>query len=155
VSRFKTRAGCFLYGKLRQTDFLPVGDEKEGEVLERGVESETSDEDEKGMEHAFQGGGSDVFDVSDNWGHADLQVMNDDFGTTTGLAEMAPLYDGEECKPEPALDDDFNDVLDVSDNCGHADLQGRWRAARRDRQESWVEQSVSSCEYLTMQRIRT
>ena len=35
-SRFKTRAGCFLYGKLRRTDFLPVGEEQEDEVLERG-----------------------------------------------------------------------------------------------------------------------
>ena len=27
TSRFKTRAGCFLYGKLRRSDFLPVGEE--------------------------------------------------------------------------------------------------------------------------------
>ena len=46
VSRFKTRAGCFLYGKLRVTDFLPVGEAKDDELLERGVQSETSDEDE-------------------------------------------------------------------------------------------------------------
>ena len=39
VSRFKTQAGCHLYGKLRRTDFLPVGEEKEDEVLQRGYES--------------------------------------------------------------------------------------------------------------------
>ena len=33
ASRFKTRDGCFLYGKLRRTDFLPVGEEQEEEVL--------------------------------------------------------------------------------------------------------------------------
>ncbi len=37
VSRFKSRAGCRLYGRLRVTDFLPVGEPKESEVLERGV----------------------------------------------------------------------------------------------------------------------
>ena len=39
VSRFNTRAGCFLYGKLRRSDFLPGGEELEEEVLERGYES--------------------------------------------------------------------------------------------------------------------
>lgn len=36
VSRFKSRAGCFLYGKTPRTDFLPVGDPCKEEVLERG-----------------------------------------------------------------------------------------------------------------------
>ena len=36
ASRFRERAGVYLYGKLRRTDFLPVGEEKEDEVLERG-----------------------------------------------------------------------------------------------------------------------
>ena len=48
VSRFKTRDGCFLYGKLRQTDFLPVGEGMDSEVLERGVLSDTTDSDDQG-----------------------------------------------------------------------------------------------------------
>jgi hypothetical protein len=64
VSRFNTRLGCYLYGKLRRTDFLPVGEEKAGEVLERGFESETSDEEEACMEHAFQGH-CDIFSAFD------------------------------------------------------------------------------------------
>ena len=53
-SRFKTRRGCFLYGKLRRSDFLPVGEELDEEVLERGYESESSDEDDEGgLQHAF------------------------------------------------------------------------------------------------------
>ena len=28
VSRFRSRSRCFLYGKLRQADFLPAGDEE-------------------------------------------------------------------------------------------------------------------------------
>ena len=54
VSRFKSREGCYLYGKLRMTDFLPVGEELGDEVLIRGVDSETSDEDDgMGLQWAF------------------------------------------------------------------------------------------------------
>ena len=50
VSRFKSREGCFLYGKLRQTDFLPVGEGKDSEILERGVLSDSTDSEERGIE---------------------------------------------------------------------------------------------------------
>ena len=54
VSRFKTREGCYLYGKLRRSDFLPVGEDLEDEVLERGYESLSSeDSDGAGLEQAF------------------------------------------------------------------------------------------------------
>ena len=56
VSRFRSRAGVYLYGKLRQTDFLPVGPEREDEVLERGYYSlSDSDSDGPGMEYAGAG----------------------------------------------------------------------------------------------------
>ena len=54
VSRFRERAGLFLYGKLRRTDFLPVGEEQEAEVLERGYVSVSSDDEEgAGLEQAY------------------------------------------------------------------------------------------------------
>ena len=54
VSRFKSRAGCHLFGKLRRSDFLPVGEEKESDALERGYLSLSSDDEEgRGLEHAF------------------------------------------------------------------------------------------------------
>ena len=37
-----------MYGKLRRTDFLPVGTEPEDEVLERGVDSVSSCSDSEG-----------------------------------------------------------------------------------------------------------
>ena len=37
-----------MYGELRQTDFLPVGDDMESEILERGVLSETTDSEDEG-----------------------------------------------------------------------------------------------------------
>jgi hypothetical protein len=80
VSRFKSRLGCFLYGKLRRTDFLPVGDVKDDEVFERGVDSETSDEDERGMEDAFHGSfGDDDFDVFASHEMDCIVGDNDDF----------------------------------------------------------------------------
>ena len=68
VSRFRTRNGCHLYGKLRRTDFLPVGEETEGEVLERGCQSESDDdEDGPGGDWVLQADSSifDAFEPSD------------------------------------------------------------------------------------------
>ena len=48
-----------MYGKLRQTDFLPVGEGIDSEVVERGVLSESSDSDEEDIEYV--GAGSDPF----------------------------------------------------------------------------------------------
>ena len=64
VSRFNSRDGCVLYGKLRQTDFLPVGEDMQSEIIERGVLSECSDSDDEGLE--FRGMGADPhFSVDD------------------------------------------------------------------------------------------
>ncbi len=66
VSRFKSRSGAHLYGKLRRTDFLPVGADKEDDVLERGYYSVDSDDDEGcGLEYAFQDDAADMEDVPD------------------------------------------------------------------------------------------
>ena len=46
ASRFRSRAGCYLYGRIRRTDFLPVGEPQDDEVTERGTESESADEDD-------------------------------------------------------------------------------------------------------------
>ena len=62
-SRFKSRHGVYLYGKLRGSDFLPVGAEKEEEQLERGYHSNSSGEsDGCGLEYAFQEDPSDYCD---------------------------------------------------------------------------------------------
>ena len=85
ISRFRSRRGCFLYGKLRQTDFLPVGEEKEDEVLERGYLSlSDSDEDGPGLEHAFSESIFDAFDVEENTNECvdfgdGLEVLSDPF----------------------------------------------------------------------------
>ena len=62
VSRFSTRQGCYLFGKLRRTDFLPVGEEREDEVLERkDFESMSSCSDSEGsMSGGLQYVGSSI-----------------------------------------------------------------------------------------------
>ena len=52
-SRFKSRGGCYLFGKMRRSDFLPVGADKDTEQLERGDESEDSGASDYsgGLEH--------------------------------------------------------------------------------------------------------
>ena len=67
ASRFKSRNGVFLFGKLRRTDFLPVGPELETEILERGYYSVDSDDEEGcGLEQAFP-------EQSDSGGDSDLE----------------------------------------------------------------------------------
>jgi len=46
ASRFRSRDGCYLYGRIRRTDFLPVGEPREDEVTERGMESASTDSDD-------------------------------------------------------------------------------------------------------------
>lgn len=54
ASRLRFRCGCYLYGKLRRTDFLLVGEEKDDVVLERGYSSLSSgDSDGVGLEYVF------------------------------------------------------------------------------------------------------
>ena len=47
VSRFRTRAGVYHYGRQRRTDWLPVGEEAEEEQTRRGYESMSSSSDEE------------------------------------------------------------------------------------------------------------
>ena len=63
TSRFRSRGGCYLYGHMRRTDFLPVGGSGEDEVLKRGYDSlseDDSDEEGPGREYADE---DNVFNV--------------------------------------------------------------------------------------------
>ena len=73
VSRFRSRGGCFLYGKLRRTDFLLAGEGQPEEVTERGYQSVSDDsENYSGMDYAFHGGDSALYDTEseEGVGHA-------------------------------------------------------------------------------------
>ena len=55
-----------MHGKLRRSDFLPVGEEQEDEVLQRGYYSVPSDDEEgRGIEYAFGEQVSEPEDASD------------------------------------------------------------------------------------------
>ena len=54
VSRFRTRLGCYYFGRIRRSDFLPVGEEGEDEAVERGYYSvDSSDDEDRGLECRF------------------------------------------------------------------------------------------------------
>ena len=77
ASRFKSRSGCFLYGKMRRTDFLPVGEAQTDEVLERDIESQSSDEDDGcGLEYAFSEGDECISEFGDEDGHSGHQLVD-------------------------------------------------------------------------------
>ena len=44
-----------MCGKLRQTDFLPVGEDLKSEILDRDVLSETTDNEDEGREYVGMG----------------------------------------------------------------------------------------------------
>ena len=74
ASRFKSRSSCYLYGKLRRTDFLPVRQEKQQEDLERGYSSLSSDDsDGAGLEYAFP----KENDSDDECDEAEVNALND------------------------------------------------------------------------------
>ena len=70
ASRAKSKAGLFLYGRLRRSDWLPVGPGAIGEQEERSLESKSSDsesEDDYGDEDPFRalGAEGDVYEDED------------------------------------------------------------------------------------------
>ena len=83
---------CFWYGKLRRTDFLPIGPDRDDEVFERGSDSVDSDSEED-CEMAYACG------------------MNSAF---------MPLSDGEEseCERHDCIGNDLADFLPYEESVG-------------------------------------
>ena len=50
VSRFRSKSGLFLFGKLRRSDFLPVGGQGGEEQVARGIASQDTDSDDSNYE---------------------------------------------------------------------------------------------------------
>ena len=116
VSRFKTRDGCFLYGKMRRSDFLPVGEELDDEVLERGYESLSSDDsDGAGLEHAFENDSDFGSEASVEGGANLLDTV--DFGNTDDAAGAGLESAFENQSDDSAFEND-------SDHASSAALQG-------------------------------
>ena len=96
VSRFRTRAGVFHYGRYRRTDWLPVGGDAENEQTKRGYNSQTSDsepeyEDESSDSEQISQPESDAWaSVSDDSGD---RCMFDDGDSDLDMAgtDMAAL----------------------------------------------------------------
>ena len=77
ASRFKSKSGVYLYGKLRTSDFLPVGPELESEILERGYLSvDSDDEGGCGLELAFPEDDEDMDSDLEEVGHNVLNPVD-------------------------------------------------------------------------------
>ena len=77
ASRFRERAGVYLSDKIRRTDFLPVGDEQEDEVLERGYLSVSSDDEGGcGLEKVYEGR---ALEDSEDEEYGEVEANDDDF----------------------------------------------------------------------------
>ena len=114
VSRFKSRAGVHLYGRLRRTDFLPVGEEKEDEVLERSWDStNTSDDEDKEMAKGLAARYAD--ESSDEEAYL-AGASDDDDGMKERQEYMASLDDDEDAYLNPDLrsQDDHSSIQEVS-----------------------------------------
>ncbi len=63
-------SGCFLFGKLRRTDFLPVASHMEyvEEVLDRGTCSDSTHSSEEGLEYAYSSSDSCAEDTGQDAG---------------------------------------------------------------------------------------
>ena len=55
VSRFRTKLGVFHFGPIRRSDWLPVGEEKDGEQTRRGPDSEDESDQDAEAEANYSG----------------------------------------------------------------------------------------------------
>ena len=92
VSRFTSKKGCYLYGKLRRTDLLPVGEEREDEVLKRGYLTESSGDDcERGLQYVGMGS-ADPFNEEGMTSGENAQ-LSIDYGEEYELMDRADPFD--------------------------------------------------------------
>ena len=116
VSRFKTKDGCFLFGRMRATDFLPVGED--GHTLERGYDSLSSSESDnegRGLADAF-GSGSE--DGSSGMGSDCMADVEEDHPEGPARCIAA---DFEEAVAEDWMPESLDEMLEVEgEECGIA-----------------------------------
>ena len=111
-----SRKDCHIYGKLRRSDFLPVGEEREDEVLERGYDSESSgDECARGMQYVGIGS-ADPFNA-EGMGDGDNDELpvdvTEEYVDTERVASCDEV--GVAVADCAALPSDFADAYDVMD----------------------------------------
>ena len=100
ISRFRTRAGCFLYGRIRQTDFIPVGANADTACMIRGRLSRSDDDGSDSELSHDEGQDSDVYSHGsahyDDWseGGFDVEADPEDFWQGYEGGERDAALDG-------------------------------------------------------------
>ena len=91
VSRFRSKAGLYHFGRIRRTDWLPVSGDDTQEETKRSCDSDNSDR-EGDEEDAYKDLCYDSEDDDGNGGHDAFRGVRDEdvYGDTSG--EMAGLF---------------------------------------------------------------
>ena len=104
ASRVRTSAGLFYFGKIRRSDWLPVGGDPMNEQVTRGADS--SDSSESGRAPSIDESSDDDCGLS----MGEDSGMDSMAGSVASMADMNDLLDVEDSASE------LNDLLDVEDS---------------------------------------
>ncbi len=104
ASRVRTSAGLFYFGKIRRSDWLPVGGDPMNEQVTRGADS--SDSSESGRAPSIDESSDDDCGLS----MGEDSGMDSMAGSVASMADMNDLLDVEDSVSE------LNDLLDVEDS---------------------------------------
>ena len=100
ISRFKTQASVFHYGRLRRTDWLPIGDGTAAEQIRRSADSDTSDDELADALDAMY----EVDFVTDS------DALDRDLTPEAGVVtEMSEIHDNDQCDLEHCVSEESND----------------------------------------------
>ena len=120
VSRFRTRAGVYHYGRYRRSDWLPVGTEdKEDEQTKRSYASMSSDSDDDGSEGMFDEDNDDSVkeDSDDNESRCMFDEENDDEESETNMFDNDdPMFDQDKADDESERENTFDNYDPKSDD---------------------------------------
>ena len=115
VSRFRTRAGCFLYGRIRSTDFIPVGASQETARMRRSMESDSDDARSDASEGGYD---SDHFSHDSGFGGPGSE-REDEHEDVDDLDFFADWDD--EAEDPAAMDGDVFADIDFVEECDGLD----------------------------------
>ncbi len=104
ASRVRTSAGLFYFGKIRRSDWLPVGGDPMKEQVDRGADSLSSSE--SGRAPSIDESSDDECGIS----MGDDSGMGSMAGSVSSMADMNDLLDGDDSAS------DLNDLWDVADS---------------------------------------
>ena len=134
ASRAQSKAGLYHYGRLRRSDWLPVGEPSDEDQLERGYSSESNSsvDDDGEDENAYEDDRSDALTESDAGSGEDEGAYEDDRSEMDSDAEDS---EGGDYGDSGSIDDydDYDDYgdrgsIDDDEDYDHGDHEGGYES---------------------------